>query len=155
MMFLCNSCQPMHFFWYASTIGWLADPVVTLLILATADTILLFCPTSATHSRCIGDAHTILGFLLSADSSYFSYRSNMADQSLVFHPDPHTSISADLSTRKSAICLLITHPQLHPNRQHICRTYPHQHESINHILFNLIPHLWSHQPSPILVFCST
>jgi hypothetical protein len=86
-MFLCNSCQPMHFFWYASTICCLADAVVIFLISATADTILLFCPTSTAHSRCIGDAHTILRFLLSvdpSDSSCFPYRSNMADQSLVF-----------------------------------------------------------------------
>jgi hypothetical protein len=62
----------MQFIWYASTIGWLADTVVIFLILsATADTILLFCPTSAAHSRCIGDAHTILGFLLSTDPSRF------------------------------------------------------------------------------------
>jgi hypothetical protein len=61
----------MHFFWYASTIGWLADTVVIFLISATADTILLFCPTSAAHSRGIEDAHTTLGFLLSADPSRF------------------------------------------------------------------------------------
>jgi hypothetical protein len=86
-MFLCNNYQPMPFFWYASTLGWLVDPVVTLPISATADTILLFCPTSAAHSRCIGDAHTILGFFLSADLSRFyclPYQSNMANQSLVF-----------------------------------------------------------------------
>jgi hypothetical protein len=68
-MFLCNSCQPILFFLYASTIGWLADTVDSFLISATADTILLFCPISAAHSRCIGDAHTILGFLLSANLS--------------------------------------------------------------------------------------
>jgi hypothetical protein len=61
----------MQFIWYASTIGWLADTVVIFLISATADTILLFCPTSAAHSRCIRDAHTILGFLLSTDLSQF------------------------------------------------------------------------------------
>jgi hypothetical protein len=69
MMFLCNSYQPMHFFSYASTIGWLADTVVTFLVSATANTILLLCPKSAAHSRCIEDAHTILGFFLSADTS--------------------------------------------------------------------------------------
>jgi hypothetical protein len=46
-MFLCNSCQPMHFFCYASTIGGLADTVDILLISVTADTILLFYPISA------------------------------------------------------------------------------------------------------------
>jgi hypothetical protein len=71
MMFLCNGCQPMQFFRYASTIGWLADTIVIFLVSATADTILLFCPTSAAHDRCIGDAHTILVFLLSADPSRF------------------------------------------------------------------------------------
>jgi hypothetical protein len=70
-MFLCNSRQLMQFFRYASTIGWLADMIVIFLVSATADTILLFCPTSATDSRCIGDAHTILEFLLSADPSRF------------------------------------------------------------------------------------
>jgi hypothetical protein len=70
-MFLCNNCQPMPFFWYTFTLGWLVDPVVTLLVSATADTVLLFCPTSTAHSRCIEDAHTILGFLLSADPSRF------------------------------------------------------------------------------------
>jgi hypothetical protein len=71
MMFLCNSCQPMHFFWYTSTIGWLADTVVIFLISAAADPILLFCLTTAAHSWCIGNAHTILGFLLLADPSRF------------------------------------------------------------------------------------
>jgi hypothetical protein len=83
-MFLCNSCQPMHFFCCASTIGWLADMVVTFLISATADTTLLFCSTSVAYSRCIKGIHTILEFLLSADPSRFPYRSNTADQSLVF-----------------------------------------------------------------------
>jgi hypothetical protein len=49
-MFLCNSYQSMHFFCYASTIGWLVDTVDIFLISATADTILSLCPTSAAHS---------------------------------------------------------------------------------------------------------
>jgi hypothetical protein len=61
----------MHFFWYASTIGWLIETVVIFLLSATADTVLLFRSTSAAHSRCIKGVHTILGFLLSADPSRF------------------------------------------------------------------------------------
>jgi hypothetical protein len=70
-MFLYNGYQPMHFFCYASTIGWLADAVVIFLISATADTLFLFYRTSAAQSRCIEDAHTALGILLSADPSRF------------------------------------------------------------------------------------
>jgi hypothetical protein len=69
MMFHCNGGPPIHFFRYISTLGWLADTVITFLVSATADTVLLFCSTSAVHSRCIGDAHTILGLFLSADLS--------------------------------------------------------------------------------------
>jgi 4-amino-4-deoxy-L-arabinose transferase-like glycosyltransferase len=61
----------MHFFWYASTIGWLTETVVIFLVSATADTILLFCSISTAQSRCIREIHTILGFLPSADPSRF------------------------------------------------------------------------------------
>jgi hypothetical protein len=63
MMFLCNNCQPMLFFWYVPTIGWLADTVVTFLVSATADTVLLFCPTSTAHKsiyrRCTHDLRVL------------------------------------------------------------------------------------------------
>jgi hypothetical protein len=71
MVFLCNSYQPMHFFSYVSTLGWLADTVVIFLMSATADTVLLFYPTSTAYSRYIKGVYTILGLLLSADPSRF------------------------------------------------------------------------------------
>jgi hypothetical protein len=100
MVFLCNSCRPMHLFWYASTIGWLADPVVTLLMSAIADTILLFCPTSTAHSRCIGDAHTILRFSI-LDVFHIGYGRSI----LSFPILSHTLLSANLS----AICIYRSH----------------------------------------------
>jgi hypothetical protein len=114
MVFLCNSCRPMHLFWYASTIGWLADPVVTLLMSAIADTILLFCPTSTAHSRCIGDAHTILRFSI-LDVFHIGY-----DRSILSFPILiHTLPSADLSTERSAIRLSVTYPKPHSNRLYV------------------------------------
>jgi hypothetical protein len=112
MILLCNSCQPMHFFSYASTISWLVDLVVTLLISATADTILLFYPTSAAHSRCIGDAHTILEFLLSADLSrfwLFSISIKYGRSILSFPILIHTLLSADLSAERLATYISISH----------------------------------------------
>jgi hypothetical protein len=87
MMFLRNHYQPMHFWWDASTIGWLAEAVDIILVSATAGNILLFRPISAItqpiNLRCTHDLKVLAIGRSKPILVAFPYRSNMANQSLV------------------------------------------------------------------------